>query len=109
METNLTTEKAPALSMNKSGGEYPNDGKVIGPAWQEAWDRLRVLPKGEYVDGRALAEAIAKEQGMTSPDSLINILTQAATKGWLERTHRKVAGSRGMRNRTHYRIARTEG
>jgi len=99
------TAKAPDFTTNTRGVGYPSGGAKIGPAWQAAWDRMRQASAEDYLDGPAMAEAIGKDLGI-SPNTVLSLLFQAADRGYLERTHVPVAGNRGVRNRTHYRINR---
>ena len=72
-----TTEQAPEIYPG-----YPYKRRVF-PAWQAMWNKLRAST--EAMQGRALAEAVAGEHGL-SVHTLTHVLARAATAGLLDVT-----------------------
>lgn len=100
----METENAPP-PIPVSGyklGNYPDPNRPIGKAWAAAWAEL-VSAGAQFVDGTELAERAAATASL-KPTTLITLLTRAANANLLERAHKTVAGARGPRSRTHYRI-----
>lgn len=93
------TQAAPDLTPG-----YPSNGAKLGPAWAELWRRLELaaLTSEPYLDGRVLAEAVAKDYGLAD-STLIALLSRAAKAGILASKQRQVEGARGMRKRAWYR------
>ena len=93
-----TTQEAPNIS-----GDYPGNGKKIGPAWRAVWAELGQAD--DYLDGRELAVKYAAPNGLM-PSTLVALISRAAQAGLLERELRPVTSGRGPRNRSFYRIKR---
>lgn len=81
---------------------YPSPTRRLGKAWAFAWTKL-TSADGEFLDGTELAAVAARKAGLEA-STIISFLTRAATAGVLEREHRTVAGKRGPRRRTFYRV-----
>jgi hypothetical protein len=77
-----TTEQAPEIYPG-----YPYKRRVF-PAWQAMWDMMRA--SGDYLQGRAMAEAVAEEfaadERRLSPQTLTHVLARAAKAGLLDVT-----------------------
>lgn len=103
MDTKLITVPAPDFpgGRYKQDTGYPSQGKKLGPAWQEIWDRLRYAP--DALDGRELADQVAPRHDL-APATLVALISRAAKAGVLTREPRPVKSGRGQRTRTFYRI-----
>jgi len=87
----MTTESAPDIAKN-----YPGAGARIGPAWQNAWDRLGDF---EWHRGSDLAAAVAADCNLA--DSTIkNLLRQARDNGIIEGEIRFAGKLGGYKSRT---------
>ena len=82
---------------------HPKRANRIGPAWSDAWAYL-IEHQGEWTDGVELARSVSARHGL-SPDTMIGLFTRMATAGHLERHHSSVTTTRGVRQRTHYKVA----
>lgn len=81
---------------------YPSPSRRVGQAWAAAWaEMLQAGP--EYLDGVKLAEKTAKKVHL-APSTMITLFTRAATAGVLERKHQPAQTTRGIRQRTFYRV-----
>lgn len=98
----MATKTAPDLTPG-----YPSDGKKLGPAWTALWAELTKAHrrKDTFMEGRALADEVAPDYGL-EPATLVALLSRAAKAGLLVREPRPVVSGRGVRNRTHYAIAK---
>lgn len=81
---------------------YPDPETDLGKGWALAWREL-VAAGPEYLDGVELALRTSLDADL-KPSTMVTLFTRAATAGVLERTHRPTKTTRGMRQRTWYRV-----
>lgn len=79
-------------------GTYPLDGKVIGPAWQAAWDVLG--PSERYKSGAEVAAQAADMSG-AKVNTVASLLWKAVKARRLEQRYRVVDGRRRVFYRRH--------
>ena len=96
--------EAPFIPIPNYPTGYPARTKRAGKAWQHAYDAMLATP-AEFLDGVELAEKAAKSvRPHLSRETVISLLTRAATAELLERQHKPVMTGRGPRTRTFYRV-----
>lgn len=54
--------------------DFPNGGKIIGPAWRAAW---QMLEKGEWCNTQELLDAMRAAAPNASGKTLVNLLAQS--------------------------------
>ncbi len=101
MET-TTAGSPPFIPIPDYPTGYPNPNRKLGKAWADAWARLTEAG-ADYLDGVELAETVAEASGLQK-NTMVSLFTRAATAGILERTHKNADTTRGIRQRTHYRV-----
>jgi hypothetical protein len=101
MET-TTAGSPPFIPIPDYPTGYPNPKRKLGQAWAHAWAELTAAGT-EWTDGVMLADVTAEDAGLQK-NTMISLFTRAATAGLLERTHKNAATTRGVRQRTFYRI-----
>lgn len=84
-------------------GGYPSKGKKIGPAWAAMYATIRDAE--DWTDGPGLARTLAPKYDL-APGTLIAIAARAVQAGIFERTWKPVAGDRGVRLRSHYKVVK---
>lgn len=87
------------------GPGYPSKGRArLSPAWNDAWTALaKATAEDRWTDGRTLAVTIGELHGLHA-DTVWGLFSRAVNAGLLERKPVTVAGQRGPRTRTHYKI-----
>jgi hypothetical protein len=98
----METVTAPSIPIPDYPTGYPSPKRRVGQAWTAAWTEL-LKAGSEYTDGVQLAEKTAKKVHL-APSTMITLFTRAATAGVLERKHQPAATTRGIRQRTFYRV-----
>ena len=102
MET-LTPPVIPALSGR--GKQYPTPTSRIGRAWAVAWGILEALPPGESIGGAELAtECVRTVRPHLAPVTMTQLFARMGRSDILVEEKRSVAGTRGVRKRSFYRI-----
>lgn len=96
------TTTVPYIPINGYPVGYPSPKRKLGIAWAHAWSVLAEAGE-EFTDGVELAAKTAEPVGLL-PVTMVTLFTRAATSGVLERTHRPAETTRGVRNRTFYRV-----
>ena len=82
--------------------KYPDPATNLGKAWAAAWAELSAASP-EWLDGVELAKRSAPVSGLAAV-TMVTLFTRAATAGVLERDHRPAPTTRGIRQRTFYRV-----
>jgi hypothetical protein len=105
MNTNASTKAPDIPNPAYPRGGYPTGGAKLGPAWRDIWNRLSRAQTREdkFLDGRELADTVAIKHDL-APATLVALLSRAAKAGVLDKELRPVTSTRGLRNRTFYRI-----
>ncbi len=81
-----TTSPAPVITTTRDGGRYPQDGDLIGSAWEIAWEILDQRAPW-WVNSTELASIVTYDVGATDK-TVRNLLGQARRRGILEVAYR---------------------
>ena len=99
----METETPPSVPVPGYSTGYPDNRQNVGRAWSHAWNAMRAAGP-EYLDGNLIAKDAAESVSKLKPVTVLALLSRARRAGLLEVEHRQVAGERGVRRRSFYRL-----